>query len=272
MMHPGPNGAGWMIRLNKPMNKSLNKIYLLYLTVLFSVLLVLNLPAIAQDPAYHQFADQRQILAIANFFNVISNLPFILVSVIAVSDCFKIKCLNFKPALSDCYRIFFLAIGGVGIGSGYYHLNPANNTLFWDRLPMSIAFMAFFVIIIAEFISLQIARKLFYPLILIGMVSVVYWYLSEQFGHGDLRLYALVQFLPMLLIPMILFMFPARYNHNIYLWAMLVCYLMAKLVEFYDVEIYNMIGLSGHTIKHLLAAFGPYLFYLQLKKRKAVRE
>ncbi len=272
MMHPGPNGAGWMIRLNKPMNKSLNKIYALYLTVLFSVLLVLNLPAIAQDLAYHQFADQRQILAIENFFNVISNLPFILVSVIAVLDWLKKSPLNYPYQLSSAYLIFFIAIGGIGIGSSYYHFNPTNNTLFWDRLPMSIAFMAFFVIIVGEFISLQIARKLFYPLILTGIVSVLYWSVTEQLGHGDLRLYALVQFLPMLLIPMILFMFPARYNHNIYLWAMLVCYLMAKLVEFYDIEIYNMIGLSGHTIKHLLAAFGPYLFYLQLKKRKVVRE
>ncbi len=247
------------------------KIYTLYLTVLFSLLLVLNLPAIAQDPAYHLFADQRQILEIQNFWNVVSNLPFILVSFIVMRDWLQKAPLNYPHQISNSYLIFFLAVGGIGIGSSYYHLNPVNETLFWDRLPMSIAFMAFFVIIIAEFISLQMARKLLYPLIFTGIFSVAYWYLAEQFGHGDLRLYALVQFLPMLLIPMILFMFPARYSHTVYIWAMLGCYLIAKLFEFYDVELFNLIGLSGHSLKHLFAALGPYLFYLQLKKRKALR-
>ena len=37
------------------------------------------LPPIAQDPTYHQFADQRTLLGIPNFWNVVSNLPFVLV-------------------------------------------------------------------------------------------------------------------------------------------------------------------------------------------------
>jgi len=37
------------------------------------------LPPIAQDPSYHQFADQRTLLGIPNFWNVVSNLPFVLV-------------------------------------------------------------------------------------------------------------------------------------------------------------------------------------------------
>ena len=38
------------------------------------------LPPVPQDPSYHQFADQRTLLlGIPNFWNVISNLPFVLV-------------------------------------------------------------------------------------------------------------------------------------------------------------------------------------------------
>ena len=37
------------------------------------------LPPIAQDQSYHQFADQRTLLGMPNFWNVISNVPFIVV-------------------------------------------------------------------------------------------------------------------------------------------------------------------------------------------------
>ena len=37
------------------------------------------LPPIPQDQGYHEFADQRMLLSIPNFWNVVSNLPFIAV-------------------------------------------------------------------------------------------------------------------------------------------------------------------------------------------------
>jgi hypothetical protein len=42
------------------------------------------LPPIPQDPSYHQFADQRTLLGIPNFWNVVSNLPFVLVGAIGL--------------------------------------------------------------------------------------------------------------------------------------------------------------------------------------------
>ena len=36
------------------------------------------LPPIAQDPLYHAFADQRALLGVPHFWNVVSNLPFVL--------------------------------------------------------------------------------------------------------------------------------------------------------------------------------------------------
>ena len=38
---------------------------------------LLLLPPISQDQSYHQFADQRTLLGVPNFWNVVSNLPFI---------------------------------------------------------------------------------------------------------------------------------------------------------------------------------------------------
>jgi hypothetical protein len=44
-----------------------------------SLLGLLLVPAIPQDQAYHQFADQRTLLGIPNFWNVVSNIPFVVV-------------------------------------------------------------------------------------------------------------------------------------------------------------------------------------------------
>ncbi|MCF6252264.1 MAG: ceramidase [Methylococcaceae bacterium] len=243
------------------------KLYTIYVIMILGMLIVLNISPIPQDPKYHNFADQRQLIGIPHFWNVISNMPFIIVSFLAVINLLKGGILKFTPALFSCYFIFFLAIGAVGIGSAFYHLQPSNKTLLWDRLPMTIAFMAFMAIVIGEYISEKIALKFLLPLIFIGVISAIYWHFTEQAGHGDLRPYALVQFLPMLIIPMILVMFKARYTHNRYLWAMLLTYLMAKIFETFDGQIFSMISLSGHTIKHIVAALGPYLFFHALKKR-----
>ena len=46
--------------------------------------------------------------------------------------------------------ILFLGILLTGFGSAYYHLDPTISTLFWDRLPMAVSFMAILAIGIEE--------------------------------------------------------------------------------------------------------------------------
>ena len=44
---------------------------------LLAITVVFLLPPIPQDPAYHNFADQRTLYGVPNFWNVVSNLPFV---------------------------------------------------------------------------------------------------------------------------------------------------------------------------------------------------
>ena len=251
-------------------NSNVKKFNAIYITTIISVLAVFSLSPIPQSLDYHNFSDQRQILGIAHFWNVISNLPFIVVSFIAVHNLLNKGSLKYPQELLLSYLIFFVGIGVIGIGSVYYHLQPNNETLLWDRLPMAIAFMAFVSIMIGERISEKMAIGTLLPFVVIGVSSVIYWYVSEKSGHGDLRPYALVQFLPMVIIPMILLMFPARYTHTIYLWGMLAVYVLAKAFELFDGLLFNLLGMGGHAIKHVLAAIGPYLFFLSMKKRECI--
>lgn len=234
-----------------------------------SLLIAWALPPMAQDPAYHRFADQRGWLGIPHFWNVASNLPFTIVGLLGVYSITCKQSLTFPASLRTAYLCFFAAVALIGVGSAYYHLQPDNDRLAWDRLPMAIAFMAFLTIIIGEYLSEQAANSLLLPLLAVGSFSVYYWHVTEQAGAGDLRLYGLVQFLPLVLIPLIMILFPARYTHSYLLWLMLGAYGLAKLLEIEDAAVYRFLGgISGHSLKHVAAALGPFLLLLALWYRK----
>ncbi len=237
--------------------------------VLIAAAAMFLLPAIPQDPGYHNFADSRTILGVPNFWNVASNILFLPLGVLGFFALAAEHWNKEASALRSACGIFFLGFMLVGFGSGWYHLNPGNDTLLWDRLPMSIAFMAFFSFIIGASVSVVWGHRLLWPLLIIGAGSVFYWYFTELAGKGDLRWYALVQFLPMLLIPYILWKFESTLFRSRYVWAMLGFYLASKLAEWQDAAIYSILQvISGHSLKHVLAAMAGLMFYRALMESK----
>jgi len=220
------------------------------------------LDPIAQDPEYHLFEDRRVVLGVPNFWNVISNLPFLLVGMMgmrAIRQSHKFLCI---ADIKTAYNLFFLSVSLIALGSVYYHLLPGNGTLVWDRLPMTVAFMALLSIVIAEFISVHLGKLALWPLVFVGVLSVLYWYITERNGEGDLRLYALVQFLPMLVIPFILIFFQSTFTNTSGYWYLLCAYSAAKVFEYFDAAIYDTFHLlSGHSLKHLVAALAVFFLY-----------
>lgn len=246
-----------------------NRLKIMLAIIAVAIIAIFSIDPIAQQLSYHDFADQRRMLGVANFFNVLSNLPFVIVGVMGIRLVALRLATGGLPELQPMYLAFFVGVFLTGFGSAYYHYHPDNQTLLWDRLPMTIAFMALFSAIIGEYISTRLAAKLFVPLLVFGAASVVYWYVTEQAGHGDLRAYALVQFLPVLLIPLTLWLFESRLNNDKYIWGVIGAYAASKLMELFDAGLYNAFGLlSGHSLKHLTAAFGTLIFYWALKERR----
>ena len=224
---------------------------------------------IPQDPAYHLFADGRTLLGVANFWNVASNLPFLVVGAWGVVYVMRHGHNVCLPGLELAYVVFFSGVFLTAFGSAYYHLTPANDPLAWDRLPMTIGFAGLFAVIVGEFVSARMGRMLVIPLLLIGIVSVEYWIWTEARGVGDLRLYAVVQFLPMLLIPVILLLYRPAVGSSKYFWAMLGFYVLSKVAEFFDGSIFSLGGaISGHSLKHLFAATATAMVLLALMRRK----
>jgi hypothetical protein len=225
------------------------------------------LPTLSQDNAYHHFADQRTFFGIPHFANVVSNLPFVLVGALGivvslrgpVGETFAID------SEREPYLLLFLAIGLSGFGSMYYHLDPTNERLVWDRLPMAVAFMALFCTQLNERVSPYAGTYQLLLFVALGAASVIYWH-----RHDDLRPYYFVQFFPMLAMPVMLLFFPTCYTAATDLWAALMCYVLAKLTEHpLDGPIYALGGfVSGHTLKHLLAALGAWWLVRILRRRR----
>jgi hypothetical protein len=220
----------------------------------------LFVPRIAQDTGYHRFADARTIDGIPNFWDVVSNLPFALVGICGLFLTTRLSSRSLWPG----YIAFCVAVIGVCIGSAYYHYSPSNATLVWDRLPMSLAFMAVFALVLGDRVNPALGRALLGPLLIVGAASVFYWAWTESHGVGDLRPYALVQFLPLVLIALMLLMYPGSRDSAAPLWCATALYFLAKLAEHFDAPIYRVVGLSGHTLKHLLSAAAVLFVLLAL--------
>lgn len=220
----------------------------------------------AQDPAYHLFADDRTLLSIPNFWNVASNLPLLIVG--ALGLMFLTRHGPVVAPLRGAWAVFFIGILATSFSSGYYHLNPDNATLAWDRLTMTAGFMGLFALVVGEYVSMRWANRLLVPLLILGAGSVFYWLQTEARGNGDLRLYAIVQFLPMLLIPLIVLLRRGRSDLGPYFGGMIVFYAAAKGCEHYDASLFAAGEIvSGHTLKHVLAALAAAIILSGLYRR-----
>jgi hypothetical protein len=208
-----------------------NKILIVVACVLVVSFLIWA-PPLHQSASYHDFADRRTILDIPDFWDVISNVLFLVVGLMGL--------LRFRDTAS---RILFFGVFSTSLGSAYYHLAPDSARLFWDRLPMTIAFMSLFAIAIDR-------RKLAVPFVLLGIGSVVWWRVVD-----NLWPYGLVQFGTMAALLAI----AVRSERG--LWPVFIFYGFSKISEQFDEQIYSISPLSGHTMKHLLAGIATLYVY-----------
>ena len=239
------------------------------------VVITLCQPPWPQGREYYNFADQRRILGVANFTDVVSNAPFALIGAMGLSFLVGDAAAARRGRRSRLdwqdrwtFGVMFAGVLLTAFGSGYFHLAPDNDTLFWDRMPMTIAFLGLFAGMIAERVSRQAGAVLLGPLVLFGMGTVIYWRWTESQGAGDLRFYMwLAQRFPQIALVYLVFVFRPRYLPR---WSMIIAlawYVLAKRLEDFDTQIYAAGEIvSGHTLKHLAAAMGTYWILRAIKR------
>src|SRR5271157_4875548 len=135
--------------------------WLLFAITVVIIVVDLMLAPIPQPQSYHNFADQRSFLGIPNFSDsVISNIPFAIFGVWGLVFLLRLTPEQISEHFLDRrerwpYMVLFIGVFLTAFGSAYYHLDPNNQRLLWDRLPMTIAFMSLVAAMIAERINVR---------------------------------------------------------------------------------------------------------------------
>jgi disulfide bond formation protein DsbB len=222
--------------------------------------------------SYHNFADQRPWLGIPNFGAVASNALFFLAGLCGL--IFLSRKTSPKQFLDGRerwpYVFFFLGLLLTAFGSTYYHLAPDNARLVWDRLPMTIAFMALVAALIGERVNVTLGLGLLPLLTATGVGSVMAWRLTVLQGAADLRFYAAVQLYAVCALLLALLL-PPRYTRGGDLAMVAGLYVLAKISETADRQIFSFGHLvSGHTLKHLAAGSAGFWILGMLLKRQAI--
>ncbi|MBL8213202.1 MAG: ceramidase domain-containing protein [Bryobacterales bacterium] len=226
----------------------------------------MSFPMLTQNPAYHTFAEQGALFGIPYFWNVVSNAPFLGVAMAGAgmlrreSGLDRWERRSYAALLAGCALVTF--------GSAYFHLAPSDGRLFWDRLPMTVIFMSLLAAVLGDRVHPWADRYGLAPLLVLGVVSVVYWRAT-----GDLSLYALVQGGSIGLIAAMTVLQPSRYTGaNRTVWAMMGLYGLAKVLEYFDGAIGLWIPMGGHPLKHLAAAAALAVYVRWVRRRRGVSE
>lgn len=134
------------------------RIVFLFGVSIIAITVTLFIPPIAQDPEYHNLDDRRVIAGIPNFFDVVSNLTFLLAGALGLWNIVQIhedrSCLVLKQEMIP-FVVAFIGAILISAGSAYYHWASSNETLMWDRLPMTLEFTGIFSMVIVERISVR---------------------------------------------------------------------------------------------------------------------
>ena len=246
----------------------------LCLLVLLLSLIAWQLPRLPQPQSYHQFADPWVCLGTAYCLDISSNLLILLAGVHGLIALFR-----FRSHLAFCstielglYRFFFAATVLVGLASAYYHFAPDDEHLAWDRAALALALMIWLATMLAERLSPLIGLRLLPLLLVAGLASVLYWHQSEVNGLGDLRFYLLTQAVPMLLVPLLLWLYPPRYSADKHVLFIIGIYAAALLCDLLDRQIAALLQLvSGHTLKHALVVLAIHAVWWRLQQRTILK-
>ncbi len=214
---------------------------------------------IPQPADYHAFADQVRRLGVPHAADVLSNIVFALV---ALYGWQRLAIHRFDQRLRLAwpgYALFLTGLFLTAAGSAYYHLAPDNARLVWDRLPIALASAG----LLAGAYGDALRRDSATPALILALYaigSVLWWYRGELLGNGDLRPYLLLQFLPLLLIPLWQRIYGVCALERRRFGLAFGAYVLAKAAEHYDHEIAEVLGgaLTGHTLKHLLAGLATW--------------
>lgn len=224
---------------------------ILFLTLALGVVSILA-PHINQFAHYHNFADQRTWLQIPCIMDVLSNLPFFLMGICGIVVLRRSILQEHRYAsIRDMYLLFFYGLIMTGVCSSAYHLQANNQSLWLDRMGMSVAFAGMLGMAVANRISLRAGKAAVYTTLIVAPISLWVWQTT-----GNLAPWGVLQLGGMIIVFTLAFLKEVHGQPRLPLMYIILWYALAKILEIADHQVFALTGgwISGHSLKHIAAS------------------
>ncbi|KAG0500525.1 hypothetical protein HPP92_000597 [Vanilla planifolia] len=239
-----------------------NRLRLCGAIALVGLILMVITPRIPHSPTHHFFADMRNFLGVPNTLNVLTTYPFLLIGVPGLVLCVSGSCfsISLKGELWG-WVLFYSGIAAAAYGSAYYHLKPDDDRIIWDRLPMMVSTISLLSNLVIERVDEWAGISCLASLLMLVFVSAAY-----ERTFDDLRLCMIFHFIPYIIIPVLVFLFPPKYTHSTYWFWATGFYLISRFESLADMKVYNVDRylISGHSLEHLCLAMVPFILTVML--------
>ena len=211
----------------------------------------------------HPFVDARVLWGIPNAMDVLSNAP---ISLAGVFGLLALRGRALPGATQSALRIFFVGLLITGVSSAQYHWAPDAEGLVWDRLGMAITFAGALALTVAERVGQAPAQRTLVVALAAAMLSA-----ALPFTHSNVLPWAVVQFGGVAFVASAAMLRPAANAIGIRLGVLMAWYVLAKALESGDETVFHVTGevVSGHSLKHLAAAFATWPVLIRLMPRRA---
>jgi hypothetical protein len=209
----------------------------------------------ALHPHGHPFVDARMFWGIPNFMDVLSNAPLLLAGLLGISVLQALQGAQLSPPARLAVTVFFVGLMLTGLGSAWYHWAPDAQGLVLDRLGMAVTFAGALALAVSERVSAAAASVTLRSSMMVALLSAV-----MPLSHDNVWPWVVVQFGGMALMFWLSLQKPVAGAVGVRIGVLLALYAVAKLFELGDETVFHATSgaVSGHTIKHLVAALAVF--------------
>ena len=216
---------------------------------------------------FHLFADTRIWHGIPNACDVLSNVGFLVAAAAGLFALGRLPRISLTQAQRATAVLFFAGLAISGFCSGFYHLHPDDSRLMVDRSGMSIAFAGLLGLAAATGFGERAGVFAASGLLLAAPFAIF------AAASGHLVPWAIMQFGGMVALCVFASRKPVPGALHVHWLAILAIYSLAKLCEVNDDTIFELTRhfASGHTLKHVVAAFSAWPVLAALHRRRSMQ-
>lgn len=224
-------------------------------------------PHVGNLAGYHAFVDERGWHSVPHAGDVLSNLAFLVAGLAGAWSLWRLP----RRWLSNMQRamaaLFFGGLVVTAACSSWYHLQPDDARLVVDRSGMAIAFAGLLGLAAAAHVSERAGAW-----VGLGLLLISPWAIRAA-ASGELLPWAVLQFGGMAALCIVAWLRPLPDAVGVHWLAVVAIYALAKLAEAGDTWIFELTRhlVSGHSIKHLVAAMAAWPLIAALKDLRYVQ-